>query len=94
MELLSTYTRRLSAHFLQSGRVEKCKTGTTPECVTFGASQTDEVSARLTHLQSTRVPIGIPSLLAETGTRLGPDVRASGPPFLRIFRSRTASAFA
>ena len=54
MELLSTYARRLSAHFLQSGRVEKCKTGTTPECVTFGASQTDEVSARLTHTCSQR----------------------------------------
>jgi hypothetical protein len=48
---------RLSARFLQSGRVEKCKTGTTPECVTVGASQTDEVNARL---KRTRVPIGLP----------------------------------
>jgi hypothetical protein len=31
--------------FLQSGHVEKCKTGTTLECVTLWASQTDEVNA-------------------------------------------------
>ena len=34
--------------------------------------------------QSMGVPIGVPSLLAEIGTRLGPDVRASGPSFLRF----------
>ena len=37
--------RRLTARFLQSGHVEKCKTGTTLECVTLWASQTDEVNA-------------------------------------------------
>src|SRR5215472_18520494 len=36
------FSRRLSACFLQSDRVEKCKTGTTVECVTLWASQTDE----------------------------------------------------
>jgi hypothetical protein len=35
----------LTARFLQSGHVEKCKTGTTLECVTLWASQTDEVNA-------------------------------------------------
>ena len=30
------------------------------------------------------LPIGVPSLLAETGTRLGPDVRASGAFFLAV----------
>jgi hypothetical protein len=37
--------RRLTARFLQSGHVEKCKTRTTLECVTLWASQTDEVNA-------------------------------------------------
>jgi hypothetical protein len=32
------------------------------------------------------VPIGVPSLLAEIGTRLGPNVRASGPSFCAEFR--------
>ena len=34
-------------------------------------------------IQSMHVPIGVPSFLAETTTRLGPDARASRPPFLR-----------
>jgi hypothetical protein len=61
--------------FLQSGHVEKCKMGITLECVTLWASQTDEVNA-------VNAPIGVPSLLAETLTRLGPDVR--GHSFLRF----------
>jgi hypothetical protein len=62
--------------------------GTMTHCVTFRALQIDELNARLKHQRS--VPVGVPSLMAETGARLGPDVRASGPTFpARIRRPRS-----
>lgn len=77
-----TTIRRLPAsiaRILQGGHVDKCKLGTMTHWVTFRASQIDELNARLRHQRS--VPVGVPSLMAETGARLGPDVRASGPIF-------------
>src|SRR5690349_21192801 len=41
----ATSRLRLSARFVQSHHVEKCKTGITPECVTPWAPRTDVVNA-------------------------------------------------
>lgn len=83
-------TSRLSTRFLQSRHVEKCKTGRTPECVTLGASRTDEVHARLTLLQSRARAYRRPIFIGRNRRATRPRCEGVGASFpARILKSNS-----